>query len=432
MAQNLTNFDNALKDVYGPAIEEQLSLVNVLTDWIDENDSSDWTGRQVVYPIHVSRNQGVGAIGEGEMLPTAGNQGYAKVVIPEKYNYGRIELTAQVIKASQKDKGAFTRAMDAELKGIVKDLANDRERQFFGDGNGVLALVNAAQNLSATAGMTIDSPFGVSPTTDGARFLNPNMGIVVIGASTTTVSGTFTVSSVNADGTVVTTGGTQNITFPDNGRLVRYIQGDVTGATNNFGKEVTGLLGIIDDGTYKNTLHNINRTTYPVFKSTVITSVGALTLDVIQRAIDSSDQLGGGNFGANGVFFCHYSVRREYLKLLQADRRYTGGDLRTPDGGTKQAALKNGGEITYGDRPWKVAKHCPYGTLFGMLKGTVTRYIHVRGEWADEDGAVLRNVSNYDKWEAFYRIYDELHSDRPNEAFRLDGITATVSIAHIY
>ena len=95
--QTLTGFDSALKDVYGPRIEEQLSLMNVLTDWIEENDSAEWTGRQVIYPIHVTRNQGVGATTEGSKLPPAGSQGYAQVKIPECFNYGRIELTGQVI-----------------------------------------------------------------------------------------------------------------------------------------------------------------------------------------------------------------------------------------------------------------------------------------------------------------------------------------------
>lgn len=434
MGQTLTAFDAALKDVYGPRIEEQLSLVNVLSDWVDENDSAEWTGRQVIYPIHVSRTQGVGATTEGSRLPPAGYQGYAQVKIPEKFNYGRVELTGQVIKSSLQNKGAFTRAMESEVKGLVRDLANDRERQFFGAGDGVLCLVNGAQTSTTNNTFNIDSNYGISGAVNGARFLNSGMTCAVVGTSGTSVTGTFTVGN-----TLSTTGSyfvasavTATTTFSDNERIVRY-NGDVTaGTTNNLNNEVTGLLGLIDDGTYLNTLHNINRTTYPVFKSSVISSVGQLSLDVIQRAIDNADELGGGNFGTEGVFFCHHSVRREYLKLLQADRRYTGGDLRTPDGGTKQAATKAGGEITYGDRPWKVAKHCPYGTLFGMLKGSIVRYIHVRGEWADEDERIFRNVANYDKWEAFYRIFDELHTDRPNECFRLDGITATVSVAHVY
>jgi hypothetical protein len=435
--QTLTGFDAALKEVYGPRIEEQLNIVNVLSDWIDENDSEDWTGRVKKYPLHIGRNQGVGASAEGDPLPAAGAQSYVDVSITAKYNFGRVQLTGQVIKASLQNKGAFTRAMEAEVKGLVTDLANDRERQQFGAGNGVLCLVNGAQCMTNSKTLTIDSPYGVTPTTNGARFLNPDMICSILDPTTaTTIEGTISVSSIPAAGTTVVLSGTQSTTFSNNARIVRgiVVSGITTdGSKNNFNNEVVGLLGIIDDGTYANTLSGVNRTTYPQYKSTVISSVGQLTLDVIQQGIDASDELGGGNFGNEGVFFCHHSVRREYLKLLQADRRYAGADLSKPDGGTKQAALKKGGEITYGDRPWKIAKHAPYGTLFGTLKGSIVRHILIRGEWADEDERIFRNVAGYDKWEAFYRIWDQMHADRPNESFRLDGITATVGTPnHVY
>lgn len=432
MPQTLTGYDAALKDVYGPRIEEQLSIVNVLQDLIAENDSADWTGRKVTYPIHVGRNEGVGASAESAMLPQAGRQYLATVEIPVKYNYGRIELTKQVMESSIKSKGAFARAMEYELRGMVRDLANDRERQFFGTGKGKLCLINAEQNFSATTWMAVDSPYAVTPTTNGTRFINANQTIVVYDTDDTTIEGTFTVSSVSSDGTKIVISATTDKTVGDNSSVVRWNSGVAAGTTNNLNNEVMGLLGLIDDGTYVNTLHAVNRTTYPVFKSAVISSVGQLSLDVIQRGIDATDELGGGNISQNGIFVCHHSVRREYLKLLEADRRYTGGDLRSPDGGVKGAAIGRGGEITYGTMPWRVAKHCPYGTLFGINKGMITRYIQIRGEWADEDGAILRNVANYDKWEAFYRIFDNLHTDRPNDHFRLDGITATVNINHIY
>ena len=435
MGQTLTAFDAALKDVYGPRIEEQLNKVNPLAEWIDENDSSDWTGRQVTFPIHVSRNEGVGASAEGDPLPAAGQQGYAQVKIPEKFNYGRIELTGQVIKSSLQSKGAFTRAMESEVKGLVTDLANERERQAFGAGNGVLGLFAGAQSTTDSATFTIDSPYGVTPTTNGARFIARNAFYAVITTGTTTVEGTFTCGSTisSTGGYIVASAYSTGVTFSDNAYIVRNKQVTgitVAGAHNSLNNEPMGLLGLIDDGTYVNTLSNINRTTYPIFKSTVLTINGALSLDAIQRGIDASDELGGGDFGSNGVFFTGYDTRREYLKLLQPDRRYSGADLASPDGGTKKAALKRGGEITYGDRPWRVSKKAPYGILFGMLKGSVTRYIHVRGEWADEDERIFRNVAGYDKWEAFYRIFDNYHADRPNECFRLDGITTTVQVLH--
>lgn len=431
--QDLTAFDAVLKDVYEGDIREQLNMVDILGDFLEEDDSHDWTGRRVTFPIHVGRNEGVGTVPEGSPLPTAGRQSYATVIIPERFNYGRIALTIQVIKSSQSNKGSFARAMGTEISGLVRDLNNERERQAFGNGKGILALVNGAQNFSTTTWLTVDSPFGVTPTTNGARFLNPNMTIAIIHPTVdATVEGTMTISSIGSTGNNVVLSATQNVTVSDNARIVRANLADTTGATNNLNNERMGMLGIIDDGTYVNTLHNVNRTTYPIFKAPVYGSTGQLSLDRIQQGCDASDELGGGSFGTDGVFFTHHSVRREYLKLLQADRRYTGGDLRGPDGGTKKAALKKGGEITYGDRPWKIAKHAPYGTLFGFLKGSLTRYVHVKGEWADEDGKILRNIQGYDKWDAFYRIFDNIHSDRPNDGFRLDGITATVNINHIY
>lgn len=406
--------------------------MNVLADWIDENDAADWTGRQVIYPIHVARNKGIGANAEGEPLPDAGNQSYATVKIPEKYNYGRIELTAQAIKSSTTNKGAFARAMDSEMKGLVRDLANDRERQFFGAGTGVLCLASVAVNNGTT--FTVDSPFGVTPTTNGGRFIQPGGTYVGIDPTTdTTIEDTFTVTTAWTNPDILTASAA--VTLSDNARIVRWASptNDAAGAYNPLGHEVTGLLGLIDDGTYLNTLHNINRTTYPIFKSKVITAVGALSLDVIQRGVDAIDELGGGNFGQEGVMFCHHSLRREYLKLLQADRRYTGADLGKPDGGTRAAAVGKAGIITYGDRPMLTAKHCPYGTLFGFLRGSIVRYVHVRGEWADEDGAILQRLVGYDKFEAYYRIFDELHTDRPNDGFRLDGVTVTVGTPnHIY
>lgn len=435
MGQTLTAFDAVLKEVYGPRVEEQLNTKNPLAEWIDENDSSDWTGREVTYPIHVGRNQGVGASAEGDPLPAAGQQGHATVKISARYNYGRIELTGQVIKASLQNKGAFTRAMDSEIAGLVRDLANERERQNFSAGNGVLALINGNQTSTSNTTILVDSPYGVSPTTNGARFLERGAFYAVINASSKAVEGTFTCGNTlsSTGGYIIASAITAGVTFSDNAFIVRnkQVAGIVTdGSKNSYDKETMGLLGIIDDGTYAGTLSNVNRTTYPIFKSYVIGSVGALSLDAIQRGIDAADEMGGGDFGVNGVFFTGYDTRREYLKLLQADRRYSGADLSSPDGGTRKAALKSGGEITYGDRPWKVSKKAPYGTLFGMLKGTVTRYINVRGEWADEDERILRNVAGYDKWEAFYRIFDNYHADRPNECFRLDGITTSPAILH--
>jgi hypothetical protein len=138
-----------------------------------------------------------------------------------------------------------------------------------------------------------------------------------------------------------------------------------TAAGHSYNAEPEGMLAGIDDGTYVSTYHNISRTTYPIMKSYVVTGVGPLSLDALQQPLDAlSIQVG------KGVDFlaCEHAVRRAYLALLEPDRRYTGADLSSPDGGTSAAKKPTKKTITYGDIPFMVDRDAPYGMLFGINK----------------------------------------------------------------
>ena len=53
----------------------------------------------------------------------------------------------------------------------------------------------------------------------------------------------------------------------------------------------------------------------------------------------------------------------------------------------------------------------------------------------DEDGSILQRIGTgataQDAFEAIYRIWDNFSIEKPNTCFRLDGVTATVVVAHI-
>jgi hypothetical protein len=71
----------------------------------------------------------------------------------------------------------------------------------------------------------------------------------------------------------------------------------------------------------------------------------------------------------------------------------------------------------------------------GLDTSTLTRFVEVAGEWINDDGAILRPVgvgaTFTDEWEGAYRIWQNFHNEYPNKSFRLDGVTATVIVAHI-
>jgi hypothetical protein len=212
--------------------------------------------------------------------------------------------------------------------------------------------------------------------------------------------------------------------------VVRFTTTGATSVTDtSYGKEIMGLLGLIDDGTYVATLHNVNRTTYPMFSSKVITSVGALSADVLQRAIDVASEVGDGEISD---LLMHHSVRRAYLALMESDRRYISGDLSKPDAGTVAAKR---GSLAFGGIPITEDKYAPYGIIFAVDRSGFKRWSLVNGEWADDDGSVLIRVgtgsSAADQYEAFYRIWDNFSNDYPNRCARLDGVTATVVVTAV-
>ena len=119
--QTITSVDPILKDFYLDKIPEEIKQHQPLSDWFKKRDDMPTDGRQVFYPLHVQRNSGVGAIGSGGNLPTAGAQGWVDIKIPYRYNYARIQIDAQSLKATKTSRGAFEKVFDQ-----VRDLRHGR------------------------------------------------------------------------------------------------------------------------------------------------------------------------------------------------------------------------------------------------------------------------------------------------------------------
>lgn len=432
MPQDTSAYDNVLKTVYEGGIRELIPTKVKLYNKFQEKDARDWGGRYVEFPIKVGRNQGSGFGTELGQLPPAGRQDFATVRIPMRYQYGRIKLSAQVMKASQGSKAAFAPAMEQEMDGLIRDMTSEMGRVICYDGRGVLALVNG--DPGSASSVTVDAPGGIAGATNGARFINPGQRITYVNPGTGMVraSSAEDVITVPAAGTSFTTGTTAAGAVADNDYIVKYhgAQSDAGNVSNtSYAKESMGLLGLVDDGTYVATLHGVNRTTYPLFQSTVISSVGALSADVLQRGVDLADQRGDGDID---TLVMHHSVRRAYIAMTDSARRYTSGDLSRPDAGTV-AAKKS--KLTFGGIEILEEKYFPYGTVVGLESASCSRYVEVAGEWMDEDGAVLARVGSgttaEDSFEAVYRVWQNFHIEKPNTCFRLDGVTATVVVAHI-
>ncbi|MGE3278024.1 MAG: phage major capsid protein [Vicinamibacterales bacterium] len=410
-----TQWDPLFKDDYAPAIVTQLSEDNLMTSWMETEVKDDsWTGRQKVVPIMIGRNRSVGSIPSRGRLPQAGRSVFEDFNVPMRNTYGRVGFEREVIAQSRNRKGSWQQVIPAEMDALVEAVSFHRNRVMWGYGSGILALVNGTHTAQTT--IVIDSPGNVSGSLGGARYLDGDVTsgqYVAFLDSGNNIVATATITGVatNLQSITVDTA----ITVPDNAKIVIA----QSAAQSSYNMEPEGVLAGIDDGTYVDTYHGLSRTTYPILNAYVTTGVGGLSLDAIQQMCDAVHIKTGKMFD---MFACEHAVRRAYLVLLESDRRYSGADLMRPDGGTAAAKKPGGRTITYGDIPVMVDRDAPYQMLFGINKMSWTRYVENEGQWADEEGHVLKWVNEYDEYTAFYFMQDNFHCQRPNVNARAEGI----------
>lgn len=393
MAQNLTNFDEALKIDYLPVVRDQLENSSILLNKVQRNEK-DVSGKQWQLTAHYYRNSGVGAGAETD-LPTAGSQKYKNPYDTVAYNRARIQVSGPVMKASRNDKGAIIRALDSEIQGAVRDLKKEVNFQLMNDGTSKRCLVNGDPSTGTT--LTVDGP--------GTNYLYDGMLLDVIDASTGVVEDADVVIDTVDSATEVTVTAALDAGIEDNSIVIRANSTDGAGVLASDSYEMMGIKGIVDDASYVTTLHNLSRGDYAWWKCSTFTNDDNggvnrdLTLDLIQEGLTAVEK----NGDKTDLIISGPDLRDAYAALLVADKRFVNTlDL---DGGFKA--------LDYSGIPWVADPDCQPNSIFFL--NTDRLFIMQMGDWdwMDEDGAVLSRVSGYDAYEAALFWYSDLATDRP-------------------
>jgi len=151
MAANIATLQAVLKNFYAAAVSEQLNQEVLMLD-LFEKAKLDWSGKRVIVPVHVGRNQGVGFAAEGAALPTAGQETYSELNITAKFLYGRFQITGPAI-SSAKGAYSFGNYIDLELRKLVEDVRKKANVSCF-SGNIVMGYVTRrVVNNAAAAGV---------------------------------------------------------------------------------------------------------------------------------------------------------------------------------------------------------------------------------------------------------------------------------------
>tara|TARA_R100001086_G_scaffold101865_3_gene51152 strand:+ start:50 stop:1336 length:1287 start_codon:yes stop_codon:yes gene_type:complete len=399
-----SDFDVVLKEYYEGPVREHLNNSIPILKYV-EKSKRKWSGRRVVFPIHLRRNHGVGARAETGTLPTAGRQEYVESKIKSKFMYGRIELTGVVIAASQGDKGSFASALRTEVEGLRRDLRVDFNRQVWGNslsgasGNtAILAQINdtdAAIDTVTTADVevTVDNP--------GSRYLKKGMllnagttGELVAAVKPIKITAVNSTTSINVQRQA--SSGTVDL---DNDDFL--VRGDENG--NSFDSEITGLGFMVSDS--DDDLQEVNTGNNPEWSANVLSNSGVnrpLSLELMQLAIDTTDEVAGSE---PNLVMGHHSIRREYINLLTSDVRYSPEQLK---GGFQKLTYAGGTN----PMPIEFDRMAPYNKLFFLNTKDIKLYVMKDWAWADRDGSSFSRKLDSDSWEAFMCWYGNMGLER--------------------
>lgn len=396
--QTITTGLAELKNYYEGPIKDQFSEDCPIYRGA-EKQKKGWSGQQVIRPVRVRRNQGIGATSDGGNLPAIGKQVPVQAIISSAYNYLRFGVTGPMIKASQSDAGSFVRSAAYELEMGYKDLMNDCNRQVAWDGTGTLAKLNA--NATASNVITIK---GRESTDAALRWIDVGIQIDIYSGS----GPTYSAQSVNV--TAITGGPSdltatltldQNVTCSTNDQVIRAGSG---------GQEMDGLTYSLDGGT--STIYNVNRLTYPAFQGNLTTTTGQLTLDLMQQPYNAGLRRGGAKYSA---IYSDFDSLRYYQKLLTADKRFS--NTIKGDGGFAQ---KDKFYLDFNGIPIVPDKDSPVRFFF-LPEDAFTFYVLAEMEFADETGSMYIAQTSTDSFEVRVRFFANLFNEQPAACGALSG-----------
>lgn len=459
----ISDLDAILKEFYlGPIIESlnnQLEMVQMF-----QKSTLDWQGRQVVIPVHVTRNDGTGFRAESGDLPQAGGQGYVNLNVKAKYLYGRFSLTGPAIATAKTTANSFATYVQSEMDGLVTDTKLKANQGMF-TGGGCVGFVRhlVAQGTGATITPDFCGNKDVLRTYQAlAESVAPGnlLNIDIISMATyesllhTNAFPRVAANYLTCDGNA---GADDKITLvTDNGGQVQWqllsgtrhpamvvVRGSGAGLAPfvpvapaldpvliEVGNEALGIYANLGLSAHYTVDRSIGQAApiagisqNPSLRSTVesvnvaaVAGNAALLFGRMQTVLDEIMVLGGDD---PDCMYVHPGIRQKYADLLT----FTAPGQMTKDAQSKPGTGDPGfSGYAFNGIPMKMSRHCGKGLIIFLKTKTWTIAELQSFGMADLDGNVLSRLSNKDEWEGFVRWYYNLVCKEPNRNAILTNI----------
>lgn len=416
------------KDVFEEGIAEGVNNANPLSDIFKPEKVNYKGGKGNTFEAHVGRNPSPMFVAEDGAFAGAGAQRHVNGTVHVRKMMARIRLTQEAMDDSVSSEAAWKSAKKDEMTRIIDDIAKREEFALSCDGRGILCLLNGDPGTSVT-GIAVDSPGNIAGSNFGNRFIQVGMYLAAVNPADGSIrAGVVKVVAVADDGTTFDADAAVNAAWADNDYLVQAANSSVTDILDtSYEHAYWGLPALVDDGTNRANYYEVQRSQVPLYKSYVVSSSGALATDAMQRTSDVLFQKLNGNITR---LLMHPSVRREFLKLTEADRRYTAlaNSLDRTNPGTKSFG-DPGGDSEIGTVPVTPIRTLGLDQVYFLDEKRMgaKQYVAEPGRFVDDDGSILVRDGVGDNarhaFEAWWFARKQNFLGNPAVCARWDGVT---------
>lgn len=368
----------------------------------------DFVGNEFRIPTKAQRNQAVGFRFENETIPAPGSSQYTYLQEPMRYAYAVFNITGQLLKAAESNEGAFRSAFKSEVEDTTLSSKLDVNRAAHGDGSGKLATLSGDEASGQTAISLVST-------------INFRGGEVIdfVKSDGTCISAAHVVTAVNRTAREITISPALGAEVKAaSGFPVRASSDSTTSVPNNsLNREIQGLNSIV---AATGTLHGLNPSTYPWWKSYVNSEGGAIGDDILHLA---KDEVGfeQGIDTDNGLDFALVTtrgLRRRYAATLTSVKRFNDAQSVKLHGGYEA--------LMFDENPIFIDDQCDLGTVYGLALNRLFWSQMSDWDWMDEDGKVLKWESRKDRYIAVLYKYCQLGTTHRGAHFKITGLTDDV------
>lgn len=403
----LAAWDALLQEDY---VQGQIvSAINIATPFRDTLKRVGMTtGRERLYAAKVNPSEGVGARQENAQMPPYGAGEYVDVTVRAKYNYAPFKITGQSEEFGTRK--AFVEFALQILKDTKEGLRLFTGRQCWGDGQGILCLLNGAL-LAGVSTATVDSAYGVlwGSLADNTTFLVRRRMVIQFGTEDNSGQG-YTVTAVGATSFTFSPALLNNVA--DNATVTILASGgnEIGGAllfaaTASFMTSVLGLSTTVYNG--------IDRSSYPEWEGNVVNAAAALSLPLIRTMRDTIYKRTDDE--ESNLMIGSTEMARDYEALLQPAQRFVPA-VKLEGGHT---ILEHDGLRFSKDSKAPIKMLAFFDTK--CIAWAQTRDPH----WLQDGQGIMRVVPGQDAKEALLKWYSNLDVEEPRRQGLLYNVTTT-------